>query len=164
MAEVNRDPEVFLLDHVMHQFVDLVKVVTEELNEGLNFEFVQGYQVHSVEKTLDSSQLLLQPVLDEFSEVNLLQKVALVEELQPKDVSVQQSVFPCNQTFSGNLRTEVIVVVVVVEEVAEDVAVVVAAHCHASWVGDETSDPENQRHGLSQCFRQLALFVEVKKA
>ena len=62
MAEVNRDPEVFLLDHVKHQFVDLVKVVTEELNEGLNFEFVQGYQVHSVEKTLDSSQLQ-QPIL-----------------------------------------------------------------------------------------------------
>ena len=76
MAEVNRDPEVFLLDHVMHQFVDLVKVVTEELNEGLNFEFVQGYQVHSVEKTLDSSLLLLQPTLDEFFEVSLLQKVA----------------------------------------------------------------------------------------
>jgi hypothetical protein len=57
--------------------------------------------------------------------------VALVEELQPRDVFVQQSVFPCNQTFSGNLRTEVIVVVVV-EEVAEDVAVVVAAHCHVS--------------------------------
>jgi hypothetical protein len=163
MAEVNRDPEVFLLDHVMHQFVDLVKVVTEELNEGLNFEFVQGYQVHSVEKTLDSSQLLLQPVLDEFSEVNLLQKVALVEELQPIDVSVQQSVFPCNQTFSGNLRTEVIVVVVA-EFVAEDVAVVVAVHYHVSWVDDETWDPENQRHGLSQCFRQLALFVEVQKA
>jgi hypothetical protein len=90
--------------------------------------------------------------------------VALVEELQPRDVFVQQSVFPCNQTFSGNLRTEVIVVVVV-EEVAEDVAVVVAAHYHVfSWVGDEASDPENQRHGLSQCFRQLALFVEVQKA
>jgi hypothetical protein len=78
--------------------------------------------------------------------------VASVEELQPKDVSVQQSVFPCNQTFSGNLKTEVIVVVVA-EEVAEDVAVVVAAHCHVSWVDGETSDPENQRHGLSQCLR-----------
>ena len=76
MAEVNRDPEVFLLDHVKHQFVDLVKVVTEELNEGLNFEFVQWDQVHSFEKTLDSSQLLLQPILDEFSEAILLQKVA----------------------------------------------------------------------------------------
>ncbi len=75
MAEVNRDPEVFLLNHVKHQFVDLVKVVTELLNEGLNFEFVQGYQVHSFEKTLDSSQLLLQPILFEFSEVNPLQKV-----------------------------------------------------------------------------------------
>ncbi len=84
--------------------------------------------------------------------------------LQLKDVSVQQSVVPCNQIFSGNLITELIVVVVD-EEVAEDVAVVVAvAHCHVSWVGDEASDPENQRHGLSQCFRQLAPFVEVQKA
>ena len=56
MAEVGRDPEVLLHDHVMHQF-DFVKVVTEMPNEGLNFECVQGYQVHSVEKTLDSSQL-----------------------------------------------------------------------------------------------------------
>ena len=94
MAEVNRDPEVFLLDHVMHQFVDLVKVVTEELNEGLNFEFVQGYQVHSVEKTLDSSQLLLQPILDKFSEVNLLLKVAFVLKLHPKDVFVRPFVSP----------------------------------------------------------------------
>ncbi len=93
MAEVNRDPEVFLLDHVKHQFVDLVKVVTEELNERLNFEFVQGYQVHSVEKTLDSSQFP-QLIPFGFSEVSLLQKGASVEELQPKDVSVQQSVFP----------------------------------------------------------------------
>ncbi len=54
MAEANRDPEVFLLDHVKDQLVDFVKVVTELLNEGLNFEFVQGYQVHSIEKTLDS--------------------------------------------------------------------------------------------------------------
>jgi hypothetical protein len=76
MAEANRDPEVFLPDHVKDQLVDFVKVVTELLNEGLNFEFVQGYQVHSFEKTLDSSQLLLQPILDEFSEVSLLQKVA----------------------------------------------------------------------------------------
>jgi hypothetical protein len=163
MAEVNRDPEVFPFDHVKHHFVDLVKVVTEVLSEGLNVEYVQDYQVHSFEKTLDSSQLLLQPILDEFSEAILLQKVALVEELQPIDVSVQQSVFPCNQTFSGNLRTEVIVVVVA-EFVAEDVAVVVAVHYHVSWVDDETWDPENQRHGLSQCFRQLALFVEVQKA
>ena len=77
MAEVNRDPEVFLLDHVKHQFVDLVKVVTEVLTEGLNFEYVQGYQVHSVEKTLDSSQLLLQPILFESSVADLVQKVAL---------------------------------------------------------------------------------------
>jgi hypothetical protein len=83
--------------------------------------------------------------------------------LQLKDVSVQQSVVPCNQISSGNLRTEVIVGVVA-EEVAEDVVVVVAVHYHVSWVGDEASDPENQRHGLSQCFRQLALFVEVQKA
>ena len=76
MAEANRDPEVFLLDHVKHQCVDLVKVVTELLTEGLNFENVKGYQVHSVEKTLDSSQLLLQPILFKFSEVNLLQKAA----------------------------------------------------------------------------------------
>jgi hypothetical protein len=76
MAEANRDPEVFLLDHVKDQLVDFVKVVTELLNEGLNFEFVQDYQVHSIEKTLDSSQLFLQPILDEFSEANLLQKVA----------------------------------------------------------------------------------------
>ncbi len=75
MAEANRDPEVFPLDHVRHQFADLVKDVTELLSEGLNFEFVQDYQVHSVEKTLDSSQLLLQPTLDEFSELSLLQKV-----------------------------------------------------------------------------------------
>jgi hypothetical protein len=94
MAEVNRDPEVFLLDHVMHQFVDLVKVVTEELNEGLNFEFVQGYQVHSVEKTLDSSLLLLQPTLDEFSVVNLLLKVASVLKPHSKDVFVRPFVSP----------------------------------------------------------------------
>ncbi len=76
MAEVNRDLEVFPFDHVRHQFVDLAKVVTEVLNEGLNFEFVQDYQVHSFEKTLDSSQLLQQPTLDEFFEVSLLLKVA----------------------------------------------------------------------------------------
>jgi hypothetical protein len=57
MAEVNRDPEVFPFDHVKHHFVDLVKVVTEVLSEGLNVEYVQDYQVHSFEKTLDSSQL-----------------------------------------------------------------------------------------------------------
>ena len=130
MAEVNHDPEVSPFDHVKYHFVDLGKVVTEVLSEGLNVEYVQDYQVHSFEKTLDSSQLP-QLIPFGFSEVSLLQKVASVEELQPKDVSVQQSVFPCNQTFSGNLRTEVIVVVVA-EEVAEDVAVVVAAHCHVS--------------------------------
>ncbi len=58
------------------QFVDFVKVVTELLNEGLNFEVVQCDQVHSVEKTLDSSQPFLQPILFGFSEVSLLQKVA----------------------------------------------------------------------------------------
>ncbi len=63
MAEANRDPEVFLPDHVKDRLVDFVKVVTELLNEGLNFEFVQSYQVHSFEKTLDSSQLFLQPIL-----------------------------------------------------------------------------------------------------
>ncbi len=76
MAEANRDPEVFLPNHVKDQIVDFVKGVTELLNEGLNFEFVQDYQVHSFEKTLDSSQLLLQPILFGFSEVSLLQKVA----------------------------------------------------------------------------------------
>ncbi len=75
MEEANRDPEVFLLDHVKDQLVDFVKVETELLNEGLNFEFVQGYQVHSVEKTLDSSRLP-QPILFGFSEVSPLQKVA----------------------------------------------------------------------------------------
>jgi hypothetical protein len=53
-----------------------VKVATELLTEELNFEFVQQGQVHSVEKTLDFSQLLQQPTPDEFSEVSLLQKVA----------------------------------------------------------------------------------------
>ncbi len=76
MAEVNRDPEAFLLDHVKHLFVDFVKVVTGVRAVRLNFEFVQDYQVHSVEKTLDSSQLLLQPILFEFSELSLLLKVA----------------------------------------------------------------------------------------
>ncbi len=58
MAEVNHDPEVFPFD-LKHQFVDLVKAVTELLTEGLNFEFVQCDQVHSVEKILDFSQLPL---------------------------------------------------------------------------------------------------------
>ncbi len=93
MAEVNRDLEVFLLDHMMDQ-VDFVKVVIELLNEGLNFEFVQDYQVHFVEKTLDSSQLLLQLTLDEFFEVNLPPKVASVLKLHPKDVFVQPFVSP----------------------------------------------------------------------
>ena len=79
---------------------------------------------------------------------------------------VLQAAFPCNRTFSGNLRTEVIVVVVVELE-AEDVAVVVAAaHCHAFCFDDETLDLENQCHGQSQCFLQLATYwsVEVQKA
>ena len=76
MAEVDRDPEVLLLDHVMHLVVDFVKAVTEVKAVRLNFECVQGCQVHSVEKTLDSSQLLLQPTLDEFSVLDLFQKVA----------------------------------------------------------------------------------------
>ena len=63
MVEVDRDPEVFLLDHVMHQFVESVKIVTGVRAVRLNFEFVKDYQVHSVEKTLDSSQLFLQPIL-----------------------------------------------------------------------------------------------------
>ncbi len=94
MAEVNCDPELFPYNHVRHQFVDLVKDVTEMLSEGLNFKVVQWYQVHSVEKTLDSSQLLLQPTLDEFSEVNLLLKVAFVSKLHPKDISAQPFVSP----------------------------------------------------------------------
>jgi hypothetical protein len=94
MAEVNHDPEVSPYDHVRHQFVDLVKVVTEVLNEGLNFECVQDYQVHSIEKTLDSSQLFLQPTLDEFSELNPLLKVASVLKLHPKDVFVRPFVSP----------------------------------------------------------------------
>ncbi len=50
--------------------------------------------------------------------------------------------------------------VVVAEFEAEDVAV---AHCHASWVDNETWHPENQLHDQSQRFRQLAMFVEVRK-
>ncbi len=69
-----------------------------------------GCQVHSVEKTLDSSQLLLQPTLFKSSELNLLPKVVFFV-LQPKDVFVQRSDVSCNQISSGNLRTEVIVVV-----------------------------------------------------
>ncbi len=164
MAEVNRYPEVSPYDHVRHQFVDLVKVATELLIEGLNFECVQDYQVHSVEKTLDSSQLLLQLILFELFEVSLLQKVVSFLVLQPKDVSVQPFDVPCNQIFSGNLRTEVIVVVAAAF-VAEDVAVVVAVvHCHVFCSDDDFVDPENQSHDQSQGFRQLAMFVEVQKA
>ena len=76
MAEVDRDPEEFPFNHVKHQFVDLVKVVTGVRAVRLNFECVQGCQVHSVEKMLDSSQLLLQPILFKSSVFNLLQKVA----------------------------------------------------------------------------------------
>jgi hypothetical protein len=94
MAEVNRNREVLLICHVKHQFFDLVKVVTEVLSEGLNFEFVQGDQVHSVEKTLDSSQLLLQPTLDEFSEANLLLMVVSFLKLHPKDVFARPFVSP----------------------------------------------------------------------
>ncbi len=85
--------------------------------------------------------------------------------LHPKGVFVQRFVFPCTQTSSGNPRTEV-TVVVAAELVVEDVAVVVAAHCHVSYFDDETSDLENQCLGQSQCFRQLALFwfVEVQMA
>ncbi len=53
---------------------------------------------------------------------------------------------------------------VVVEFVVEDVVVVAVAHCHVSWVDDKTWDPENQFHGQSQNFRQLAMFGEVQKA
>ena len=153
MAEVDRDPEVPLLDHVMHQFVEFVRVVTGVRAVRLNFECVQGCQVHSVEKTLDSSQLLLQPTLDKFTVLDLLQKVVFASKLHPKHVSVQPFVSPCTQTFSGNLRTEVIVIVVAAEPVAEDVAVVVAVvHCHVFCFDDETLDPENQCHGRNQCF------------
>jgi hypothetical protein len=165
MAEVGYDPEVLLLDHVMHQFVDFVKVVSEVNAVRLNFECVQGCQVHSVENPLGFSQPLPQPTPDESSILNLLQKVALFLVRQPKDVFVQPFVFPCTQIFSGNPRTEVTVVVVAAELVAEDVAVVVAAHCHVSSFDDKTSDLENQCHGQSQCFRQLApfWFVEGQK-
>ncbi len=55
-------------------------------------------------------------------------------------------------------------VVVVAVFVVEDVAVVVAAHCHVFCSDDEFLDLENQLHGQSQCFRQLVMFVEVQKA
>ncbi len=133
--KVDHDLEVLLLDHVMHLFVDFVKVVTEVKAVRLNFECVQSGQVHSDENPLDLSQLLPQPTLDQSSVLNLLQKVAFVSEHHPKDVFAQRFVSPCNQTFSGNPRTEVIVVVA--EHVAVDVAVVVAAHCHVSCFDDE---------------------------
>ncbi len=58
MAEVDRDPEVPLLNHVMHQFVDFVKVVTEVQTVRLNFECVQDGQVYSIENPLGFSQPL----------------------------------------------------------------------------------------------------------
>jgi hypothetical protein len=155
MVEVDHDPEVLLLDHVMHLCVDFVKIVTEVKAVRLNFECVQGGQVHSVENPLDLFQLLPQPTLDESSVSNLLQKVAFVSELHPKDVFAQRVVSPCSQTFSDNRRTEVIVAAAA-ELVAEDVAVVVAAHCHVSCFDDDSLDPDNQCHGQSQCFRQVA--------
>jgi hypothetical protein len=66
MAEVDHDPEVFLLNHVKHQFVDFAKVETEVRAVRLNFEFVQYGQVRSVEKTLALSQPLPQPIPIEF--------------------------------------------------------------------------------------------------
>jgi hypothetical protein len=147
----------------VHQVVGFAKVVTEVQTERLNSECVQGCQVHFVENLLSLVQPLPQPTLVESSVSNLLQKVAFPLKLHPKDVFVQPFVSPCTQIFSGNLRTEVIVVVAAAEFVAEDVAVVVAAHCHASCSDDETSDLENQCCGQSQCFRQLAPFVEVQK-
>jgi hypothetical protein len=94
MAEVDRDPEVVLLDYLMHQFVDFVKVVTEEQAVRLNSECVLGCQVHSVENPLSFSQPLLQPTLDESSVLNLLQKVAFALKFHPKDVFVLQVAFP----------------------------------------------------------------------
>ena len=135
MVEVGHDPEVLLLDHVMHLFVDFVKAATEVEAGKLNFECVQGGQVHSVENPLDLLQLLPQPTLDESSVSNLPQKFAFVSVLHPKDLFVQSFVFPCPQIFSGNSKTEVIVVVVA-EVVAEGV-VVVFAHCHAFCFDDE---------------------------
>ena len=80
-------------------------------------------------------QLLPQPTDDEFSVSNLLQKVVFVSKLLPKDVSVQRVVSPYSQTFSDNLRTEVIVVVAA-ELVAEVFLVVVVAHFHISCFDD----------------------------
>ncbi len=58
------------------------------------------------------------------------------------------------------------IVVVAAAFVAEDVGVVVAVvHCHVFCSDDDFVDPENQCHGRSQCFRQLALFwFEERKA
>ena len=119
----------------MQLTVDFGKVETEVNAVRLNFECVQGGQVHSVENPLDLSQLLLQPTSDESSVLNLLQKVAFVSMLHPKDAFVQRFVCPCNLTSSGNWRTEVIVVVAA-EFVAEDVVVDVG-HCHAFCFDDE---------------------------
>ncbi len=55
------------------------------------------------------------------------------------------------------------VVAAAAEPVAEDVAVVAAAHCHVFCSDDEFSDLKNRFHGQSQCFQQLALLVEVQK-
>jgi hypothetical protein len=74
--------------------IGLVKVVTVVKAVRLNQEFVQGGQVHSFENPLDHSQLLPQPTQDKFSGSNLLQKVAFISVLHPKDVFVQQSVSP----------------------------------------------------------------------
>ena len=136
MVEVDHDPEVLLLDHEMQLVVDFVKVVTELKAVRLNFECVQGGQVHSVENPLDLLQLLPQPTVDESSVSNLLQKVAFVSVLHPKDAFVQRFVFPCTQTFSGNPRTEVIVVVAA-ELVAEVFVVVAIAHCHVFCFDDK---------------------------
>ena len=54
--------------------------------------------------------------------------------------------------------------VVAAEPVVVDVVVVAAVHCHVFCSDDEFSDFENQFHGQSQCFRQVAMFAEVQKA
>jgi hypothetical protein len=120
----------------MQLTVDFGKVETEVNAVRLNFECVQGGQVHSIENPLGLSQLLPQPTLDESSVSNLPQKVAFFSELRPIVVFVLRFVFPCTQTFSGNPRIEVIDVVVA-EVVVEAAVVVVAAHCHVSCFEDE---------------------------
>ena len=107
-----------------------MKVVTEVEAVMLNFKHVQDGQVHSLENPLDLLQLLPQPTVDESSVSNLLQKVAFVTVLHPKDAFVQRFVFPCTQTFSGNPRTEVIVVVAaeLVAEVNHDPEVLLFDH------------------------------------